>query len=571
MNLQVSKSKNAASLYIVKSFRKNGVSTSKIIEKLGTEAELREKYPDRDPYEWAREYIAELNRLEKEGREPDVLSKFSPAKQISKDVQSTFNGGYLFFQSIYYALGLDKMCKKISEGHKFSYDLNSILSRLIYTRILYPGSKLSCVELSKRFVEEPNFELQHVYRALDVLFKESDFIQSTIYANSLKLSKRNSSVLYYDCTNFFFEIEEEDDFRRYGVSKENRPNPIVQMGLFMDGDGIPLAFSMNPGNTNEQVTMKPLEKKILSDFSLSKFVVCTDAGLSSTENRVFNDISGRAFVTTQSIKKLKSYLKDWALDPEGWSLKGSKKKFNLNDIDEDKCFDKTFYKERWIKEKDLEQKLIVTYSVKYKYYQRSIREKQIDRALNIIEKNPKKLTKSSQNDCKRFIERTDCTKDGEIAEKTVLSLNGEKIEKEAMYDGFYGVCTNLEDEATKIIDICRRRWEIEDCFRIMKSEFRARPVYLSTKERIEAHFLTCFMALTLYRILEKKLGKNYTCQEIIQTLKNMNFYKSNTEGYIPAYTRTDITDDLHDAFGFRTDYEILTKKKMKNIFKTTKS
>jgi len=339
----------------------------------------------------------------------------------------------------------------------------------------------------------------------------------------------------------------------------------------MDGDGIPLAFSINSGNTNEQQTLKPLEEKILSDFNISKLIVCTDAGLSSYTNRLFNNKKDRAFVTTQSIKKLKGFLKEWALDPTGWKIRGSKKEYNIREIDEDKFLEKIFYKERWIKEKDLEQKLIITYSVKYKRYQSSIREKQIYRATKIIEENPQKIKQANQNDCKRFIERTDCTKEGEIAEKTILTINQEKIKEEEKYDGFYAVCTNLEGDTEKIIEINKRRWEIEECFRIMKSEFKARPVYLSIKERIEAHFLTCFLALVIYRLLEKKLEEKYTCSEIIDNLSNMNFYKSKSNGYIPAYTRSDFTDDIHEVFGFRTDYEIVTKKIMKKIFKITKS
>ena len=219
MRLNVSRSKNAASFYVIKTVYEGKKEKTVIVEKLGTESELREKYPDRDPYEWAKEYVDELNRLEKEAKEPDVIEKYSPSKQIPKDVQTLFNGGYLFFQSIYHELKLDKICKDITTRHKFSFDLDSILSRLIYTRILYPGSKLSCMELSNKFIESPNFELQHIYRALDVINKESDFIQSTLYANSNNISKRNSKILYYDCTNYFFEIEEEDDFRKYGFSK----------------------------------------------------------------------------------------------------------------------------------------------------------------------------------------------------------------------------------------------------------------------------------------------------------------------------------------------------------------
>ena len=571
MRLKVSKSKNSASFYVIKTVYENKKERTVTVEKLGTEAQLKEKYPDRDIYQWAKDYVAKLNRLEKEGIEPDVIAKFSPSKQIPSNVNVTFNGGYLFLQAIFYGLKLDVLCKEISKKYKFSFDLTSVLSRLIYARILDPGSKKSCYEFSDFFIEDRNFSLHHIYRALDVLFNESDFIQSFIYDNSLLLSKRNSSVLFYDCTNFFFEIEKEDDFRKYGFSKEHRPNPIVQMGLFMDGDGVPLAFSINPGNTNEQLTLKPLEKRIISDFSLSDFIVCTDAGLSSIANRKFNSFSNRFFVTTQSIKKLKGFLKDWALTVDNWKLVGSDKFFNINEIDENLFYDRTFYKERWINENGLEQRLIVTYSIKYRNYQRDVRNQQISRAVKVVDSNSKSIDKKGLNDYRRFIERTASTDCGEIAEHTTFSIDKEKIIKEEMYDGFYGVCTNLDSDIKDIIEINSRRWEIEESFRIMKSEFKTRPVFLSIPERIQAHFTTCFVSLVIYRILEKKLNKKYTCNEIIDKLKKMNFYKTKVDGYIPGYVRDNLTDDLHEAFGFRTDMEILTTKMMKKIIKKTKS
>lgn len=575
MRLSISKSKNAASLYVIKSIYDKGKRTTKIVEKLGTYDELKEKLNGEDPIEWANKYIEELNKKEKEENR-EVMVKYSPSKVITKGEQRSFNGGYLFLQKIYHELGLSNICEKISEKYKFTFDLDSILSRLIYGRILFPSSKLSTYKLSTNFIEQPNFELQHIYRALEVISKETDFIQSSLYNNSLKASKRNTGVLYYDCTNYFFEIEQEEGLKQYGPSKEHKPNPIVQMGLFMDGDGIPLAFSIDKGNTNEQLTLKPLEKKILSDFNLSKFVVCTDAGLASNDNRRFNDINDRAFITTQSVKKLKSHLKSWALDPEGWLLSNdinhSKaiKTYNITALDEEKDKDKIFYKERWIKENNLEQKLIVTYSLKYRDYQRKIRNSQVERALKTITKNPTKLKKANQNDYKRFIVKTHYTSDGKLAKQESYSIDTELILKEEAFDGFYAVCTNLEDSTDSIVKVNKRRWLIEECFRIMKSEFKARPVYLSRDDRIKAHFTTCFISLIVYRLLEKRLNDKYTCCEIIQGLKDMDFYEVKGEGYIPTYTRTDFTDDLHDIFGFRTDYQIVKTSQMKKIFKVTK-
>ena len=573
MRLQIVKSKNAQSLYVVKSIYHNKKRTNKVIEKLGTYDHLKNVLNE-EPIAWAKKYVEELNKKEKEGTR-DILVKYSPTKIIEKNLQTSFNVGYLFLEKIYYDLGLNHICNEISNKYKFNYDLDNILSRLVYSRIIYPSSKLATFELSKKYIEQPNFELHDIYSALEVIAKETDFIQAELYKNSLKISKRNTNILYYDCTNYFFEIEQESGLRQYGPSKEHRPNPITQMGLFMDGDGIPLAFSITAGNTNEQITLTPLEEKILEDFKLSKFIVCTDAGLASNANRRFNDKDNRAFITTQSIKKLKKHLMDWALDPNGWHLSGDKKDYNINEIEKDENSlelfkDRTFFKERWIKENGLEQKLIVTYSLKYRNYQRQIRNSQIERAKVAIANKSFKLDKCNQNDFKRFIKKTNITKDGEVAEKKVLSLNTDTIKKEEKFDGFYGVCTNLDDDPEEIIKVNQRRWEIEESFRIMKSEFKARPVYLSRDDRITAHFTTCFLSLVILRFLEKRLNEKYTSSEIIDTLKNMNMQKNYDCSYEPIYTRTDLTDDLHEKFGFRTDYEILQESRLKKILTKTK-
>ena len=579
MRLQISKSKNSASYYVIRTIYINGKEKTQIVEKLGTHTELLKKLNGEDPKQWAKKYVEELNKKEEEDKR-EIIVKYSPTKLISKGQQNCFNGGYLFLQQIYHELKLNKLCKTISSKYKFKFDLDSILSRLIYGRILFPLSKLATYDESKKFIEQPNFELHQIYRALEYLAKESDFIQSTLYENSLKISKRNTGLLYYDCTNYYFEIEEESGIKQYGVAKDHKPNPIVQMGLFMDGDGIPLAFSINKGNTNEQTTLKPLEEKIISDFNLSKFVVCTDAGLSSKANRKFNDKEGRAFITTQSIKKLKGYLKDWALETTGWRLPDSDQIYdiakledetdNLNSLEKESIRDKVFYKERWIKDNGLEQRLIVTYSIKYRDYLRKIRDSQIERAQKLIDSNPTKIGKPRQNDFKRFIQKTSVTADGEVADKVHYNIDTTIIQSEEAFDGFYGVCTNLEDDVSEIVRVNHRRWEIEECFRIMKSEFKARPVHLSNDDRIEAHFITCFISLIIYRLLEKRLKEVYTCHEIISELREMNFKQVLGEGYEPIYTRTDFTDALHDTFGFRTDYQIVTNKNMKNIIKQTK-
>ena len=575
MRLKITKTNSDTNYYVIKDIKTpSGKRTTMIYEKLGNEQDLLKKSNGEDVLEWIKKYIKDLNEKEKEHKN-DILIKKSPSKIIPKDEQLCFNVGYVFLQDIYHSLRLNNICSEISDKYKFNYDLDNILSRLVYSRIIYPSSKLATFELSKKYIEQPNFELHDIYRALEVIAKETDFIQSELYKNSLRVSKRNTKILYYDCTNYFFEIEQESGLRQYGPSKEHRPNPITQMGLFMDGDGIPLAFSITSGNTNEQITLTPLEEKILEDFKLSKFIVCTDAGLASTANRKFNDKDDRAFITTQSIKKLKKHLMDWALNPNGWYLSGDKKEYNINEIEKDETSlelfkDKIFFKERWIKENGLEQKLIVTYSLKYRNYQRQIRNFQIERAKLAMTNKSFKLDKCNQNDFKRFIKRTNVTKDGEVAEKKLLSLNTETIQKEEKFDGFYGVCTNLEDNAEEIIKVNQRRWEIEESFRIMKSEFKARPVYLSRDDRITAHFTTCFLSLVILRFLEKMLDEKYTSSEIIDTLKNMNMQKNFDCSYEPIYTRTDLTDDLHEKFGFRTDYEILQESRLKKFLTKTK-
>lgn len=574
MRLKISKSKNVNIYYVIKTIYVNGKQKTKTVERIGTEEEVLKKSNGEDPIIWCKKYIEKLNRQEQEETKEILIPK-SQTKLIEKNFQNIFNCGYLFLEKIYYQLNLDKICKDISDRHNFEFDLNSILSRLIYCRIINPSSKLATLEESKKFLEKPNFEIHHIYRALEIICKEKNYIQSQLYKNSLNIVERNTGILYYDCTNFFFEIEQEDNLRKYGPSKEHRPNPIVQMGLFMDGNGIPLAFSITPGNTNEQQTLTPLEKTIFKDFKLSKFAICTDAGLSSTANRKFNDINGRAFITTQSVKKLKKYLMDWALSPNDWKIIGDNKKYNIGKIEETEesknyFKDKTFYKERWINENDIEQKIIITYSLKYRDYQKKIRDSQIERAQLAMKDKDFKLEKRKQTDYKRFIKSTNITTDGEIANKKIYTLDTAIIEKEAKFDGFYAIATNLDDEVEQIIKANHRRWEIEESFRIMKSEFKARPVYLSREDRIEAHFITCFIALLLHRILEKILNEKFSCEEIIDCLRNMLLVENAGEGYIPAYTRTDLTDELHKKFEFRTDYEIISKKNMKKILKNLK-
>lgn len=574
--MRIMKGRSADPTYhVIQDVKRNGKRSTEIIENLGSASEICKKYHVTDADTWADEYIKKLREDDKLKRH-NVIVSFDTAAMIEQGKRLSFNVGYLFLQQIYYKLGLPSICKKIKKDSSFEYDLDSILSRLIYGRILFPSSKLSCYEQSQGLLEQPNFELHHVYRALSVLSENSDLIQAELYKRSKKLIKRNTGILFYDCTNYFFELEQESGLKQYGPSKEHRPNPIVQMGLFMDKSGIPLAFCINPGNQNEQLSLMPLEQQIMRDFELSKFVVCTDAGLSSSANRRFNNYGERSFITTQSIKKLKTDLKEWCLDPTGWSLEGSHKKFDISKLeDTPENRNRIFYKQQLIEgydeERDItfDQTLIVTYSLKYKAYQQTLRSRQIERAKKYLD-HPSNVDKHSQVDAKRFIKKTTFTDDGEIAGRAMYEFDEDIILEEARYDGFYAVCTNLDDDPADIAKINHDRWEIEESFRIMKSEFEARPVYLQRDDRIQAHFLTCFIALMIYRILEKQLGEKYTCEEIIKTLRDMDMRKVGEDGYIPSYTRTKLTNALHENAGFRTDYELITPKPMAGIIRRTK-
>ena len=586
MKLTISRSKNAESYYVQKSYRTDsGKSSTRTVERLGTIEEVKARFGEENTMEAVKAYIRELTKADKE-QSRDVLVKLSQGKMIRKGERRCFNGGYLFLQKVYHELGLDRICERLEKKHRNKYDLDGILSMLLYTRILYPGSKLSSLEDAGRFIEQPEADIHQVYRALSLLAEESDDIQAAVYKNSLKLGPRQDKVIYYDCTNYYFESEEEGGLRQYGHSKENRPNPIVQMGLFTDMDGIPLAFCINPGNTAETTTLKPLEDKLRDKFGRSKVVVCTDGGLASYENRRNDHAGERAFITVQSLKRLEGHLQDWATETRGWRAvlfdgtenpRLSEDEYDIEELDPKEYADILFCRERWItvgkKGRELEQRLIVTFSFKYREYLRHVRERQVARAEGIIRRGAAGRRGKSQNDPGRFIKSESCTADGEIAQYNSYSLNQEMIDQESRFDGFYGICTDLGDDAPAIIKTNGGRWIIEDCFRITKTDLEARPVFLQRDDRIKAHFLTCFLALILYKYLAKKVnrgGRHFSPDEIISTLRDMNFVSVAGEGYIPAYTRTDLTNNLHGSAGFRTDTQIVSKQRMKTIISLTK-
>ena len=567
MRLKTSKSKNAISYYIIKDYTNfNGKRSTKIFEKLGNQKQVEERFGKNDTINKIKEYINELNN---ESKEELFKREYNPNKRISPGIKRQFNVGYLFLEKLYNQLNFQDICDSISSKYKFEFDLNEILSYLVYARIIYPSSKLETFKQCKNFIKQPSFKLHDEYRALSYIADNMDYIQEAMFNNSKNIVNRNANVIYYDCTNYFFEIEQEDDFRKYGISKQHQPSPLVGMGLFMDGDGLPLSCNIYPGNQNEQKTLIPEETKIVNDFKLdnTKIILCTDAGLASNEIKDFNIKDGRGFVITQSLKKLKDEDKAKVFDKVDWRIPNDlKNTYNLEDIENDetlkeKHYNTLFYKIIQTETKSVKQDLIITFCFKYLEYNRNIRNSQIERAKKSIDTNNVTRKGKNQNDYRRFIETHNSTDNGEVAENTTYSINQDLIDEESKYDGYYALTTNLVGDINEIFKIVKGRWEIEESFRIMKSDFLARPVNLSREDRIKAHFMTCFISLFIYRLLEKKLDCKYTTSEILSTLRNMNMLEQKGLGYEPEYERTQLTDDLHDLFNFNTDLEIVSYKK----------
>ena len=576
MRLKISKSKNTILFYIIKDYTRNGKRSTKIVKRIGNLEDVKTMAGDMDYKEWLKEYVRDFN--EKHGRNEVVLIKKNKRKIIKKDINNSFNVGYLFLEKIYNKLNIKDICENIQNKYQFHFDLNEILSYLVYARIIYPSSKLETFKQCQNFIEQPNFKLHDEYRALSYIADNMDYIQENLFNNSKKVIDRNSRVIYYDCTNYFFEIDDEDDIRKYGINKQHQPKPQVGMGLFMDGDGLPLSCNIYPGNMNEQKTLIPEENKIVNNFKLdnTKIILCTDAGLASDEIKKFNIKNNRGFVITQSLKKLKESYKEEIFDKNGWRMPNDLRNvYNLETIENDevlreKYYETLFYKIIETETKSVKQDLIVTFCFKYFDYNRSIRNNQIERAKKSIETNQVTRKGKNQNDYRRFINSLNSTDNGEVAENITYSINQDVIYEEEKYDGYYALTTNLIGDINEILKIVKGRWEIEESFRIMKSDFLARPVNLSREDRIKAHFMTCFISLFIYRLLEKKLDYKYTTSQILETLRNMKVLESKGDGYIPEYTRTDLTDDLHELFGFRTDYELNTYKDFKKIFEHIK-
>ena len=571
MRLKVTKSKHKIHYSIIKDFTNlSGKRTTKVFENLGNQQQVEKRFGSIDAIDKIREYVDLLNN---ENKEEIVKKEFNPNKRISNNTKRKFNVGYLFLKNIYIDLNIKNICENIQNKYKFHFDLNEILSYLVFARIIYPSSKLETFKQCQNFIEQPVFKLHDEYRALSYIANNMDYIQRELFNNSKKIINRNSRVIYYDCTNYFFEIDDEDNLRKYGVSKEHKPNPIVGMGLFMDGDGLPLSCNIYPGNMSEQKTLIPEEDKIVNNFKLddTKIILCTDAGLASDEIKKFNIKNNRAFVITQSLKRLKETYKEKIFDKSGWRIANDLKNvYNLEIIENDETlrkqyYDTFFYKIIETETKSTKQDLIVTFSFKYFDYNRNIRNNQIERAKKSIETNEVTRKGKNQNDYRRFIDTLNSTDNGEIAENISYSINQNIISEEEKYDGYYALTTNLIGDVNEILKIVKGRWEIEESFRIMKSDFLARPVNLSREDRIKAHFMICFISLFIYRILEKKINYKYTTSQILDTLRNMDMIEHKGIGFEPIYERTQITDDLHEVFLFNTDFEIVSYKKIKKI------
>ena len=538
MNLHIVPSgKDDAILYYAVSIRKGKKTTSKNVSRIGRLSELKKEYPDPIAH-----FRAEAKRLTDEGKSE---SSFEIPANVMLDPMKRRRVmlGYIFPQSVYYSLGLDTVMRGIRNESKATYDFNRIMRDLIIGRVLSPLSKSSTYEKAFSFPEPPDYNLQHVYRSLSLMAENFDLIEEKAFKGMKKYADVDTSVTYYDCTNFYFEIEEQDGFRTYGKSKENRPNPIVQMGLFLDRNGLPISMCINPGRTNEQKTMIPLEKLMTERFGIEKFVVCADCGLSGKRNLRFNSTENHGFVVTKSLKKVSEDVRARLMGDGGWKRFGdaSGRLYSLKEIREDTNLrDAIFYHdERFVAESDgFEERIVTTYCGRLREYQRSVRERQLQRAMELVRQG--KIRKGvNQNDVRRFIVVDSVTENGEVAKKKVFSIDREKFEEESEYDGFYAVTTDLADDPGEIIRINKGRWEIEESFRIMKSDFDGRPVFVSREDRIRAHFLTCYLAFMIFRIIEQKLNRGevrYTDPEILRTLRDYeaidaeSFYVGAMEG-----------------------------------------
>jgi len=609
------KSKNPT-YFVQKGYRNGKKTTTKNIARIGKHSELL-KITD-DPLAYAREQVEKYNEEERENNRVSMEVKIDFAEKIKADSglvshSTNLNIGYFFLQQIYHSLDIHSFFKQAVSDSKITFDPDLVNRFLTYARILEPDSKLGTYDHLGRYYEKPDFGYVHILRTMDILQEHYEEYLRHLFERSSGIVKRNTSVCFYDCSNYYFEIETEDEdyidevtgetikgLRKYGPSKEHRPNPIVEMGLFMDADGIPLSMCVTSGSDNEQTTAIPLEKELTKMFRGKKFIYCADAGLGSLNIRNFNSMGGRAFIVTQSVKKLSSSLKEAVFNDYGYRLLSSDKGITIEEmktfdkqdkqnrdlyndkaykiITADKAFDLGLYEEkiqkngkaRMVKSKAaVKQKIIITFSRKMFEYQRHIRNRQIERAKKLLENLDPETYKKGPHDIMRFIKRTSSSKSGgEVTDLYEIDQN--VIDEEEKYDGYYAVATNLDDSAEDIIRISSGRYKIEDCFRVMKTNFSARPVYHQKRERIIAHFMICYTALLIYRLLEKKLeqqGNHFTIDSILDTLKSMEVANLEDMCYFSTYTCSQVCTALNTAFDLGLDKKFYQPKELNRKIK----
>ena len=609
MKLYYDKRLKDPTYYIQQGFRNGKKTTTKNIKRLGKHSELL--LITDNPLEYAKNEVKKMNEEYRSGRSEFIVTMDFNERIPSTDSpcsnSTSLNIGYLYLKDIYAKLNLSDFFKSVSSDRKITYDCNKICQFLTYARILDPASKYGTYDKLDTYYEKPQIEYQHMIRFLDILDRNSDKYLKHLFDNSENIVKRDTSVMYYDCTNYFFETEKPDEeivdevtgeiilgLRQFGISKENKTSPIVEMGLIMDSRGIPISMCIHPGNTNEQLTAVPLEKEVIKMTGNKKFIYCADAGLGSYNIRKFNDMGGRAYIVTQSVKKLGQEIKDIVFNDSNYRLLSNddaitlkemrtfnKKSANnlslYNDfaykvIPANAAMDTGLYEEKVYKngrtkkvkaKGTLHQYIIVTFSRKMMEYQRTIRERQLERAKKLLRlKDPEKI-KKGPNDIRRFLKNTS-------SDTANYVLDMDKIHEEEKYDGFYAVATNLDDSAKDILAVAQNRYKIEDCFRIMKTNFDARPVFLRKPERIRAHFLICYTALLIYRLMECKLDDNLThvtTSNLIKTLRNMNVVNMDDMYYKSIYSGSQALDALEKCFELQLNRKYYKPSDLNKIVK----
>lgn len=609
MKLYYDKRLKDPTYYIQQGFRNGKKTTTKNIKRLGKHSELL--LITDNPLEYAKNEVKKMNEEYRSGRSEFIVTMDFNERIPSTDSpcsnSTSLNIGYLYLKDIYAKLNLSDFFKSVSSDRKITYDCNKICQFLTYARILDPASKYGTYDKLDTYYEKPQVEYQHMIRFLDILDRNSDQYLKHLFDNSENIVKRDTSVMYYDCTNYFFETEKPDEeivdevtgeiilgLRQFGISKENKTSPIVEMGLIMDSRGIPISMCIHPGNTNEQLTAVPLEKEVIKMTGNKKFIYCADAGLGSYNIRKFNDMGGRAYIVTQSVKKLGQEIKDIVFNDSNYRLLSNDdaitlkemRTFNKKDannlslyndfaykvIPANTAMDTGLYEEKVYKngrtkkvkaKGTLHQYIIVTFSRKMMEYQRTIRERQLERAKKLLRlKDPEKI-KKGPNDIRRFLKNTS-------SDTANYVLDMDKIHEEEKYDGFYAVATNLDDSAKDILAVAQNRYKIEDCFRIMKTNFDARPVFLRKPERIRAHFLICYTALLIYRLMEYKLDDNLThvtTSNLIKTLRNMNVVNMDDMYYKSIYSGSQALDALERCFELQLNRKYYRPSDLNKIVK----